>query len=55
MKQEMKMIIMEDIKDRIINENAVYIVRADSDFSYELAAYHGFCNEEMGIYILLYR
>lgn len=43
------------IEDRIINENAVYIVRADSDFSYELAAYHGFCNEEMGIYILLYR
>lgn len=43
------------IKERKINENAVYIVRKDSDFSYELAAYHGFNHEEIGIYILLYR
>lgn len=43
------------LKERKIDETGVYIVRADSDFSYELSAYHGFNHEEIGTYILLYK
>lgn len=42
------------LSERIVDEEGVYIVRADSDFSYELATYHKFIHEEIGIYILLY-
>lgn len=42
------------LSERVVDENGVYIVRADSDFSYELATYHGFIHEEIGTYILLY-
>lgn len=43
------------LSERTIDENGIYIVRADTDFSYELAAYHGFNHEEIGTYILLYK
>ncbi len=42
------------LSERTIDEEGVYIVRADSDFSYELATYHGFIHEKIGTYILLY-
>ncbi len=43
------------LTERTVDESGVYIVRADSDFSYELATYHGFVHEEIGTYILLYQ
>lgn len=43
------------LSERMVDEDGVYIVRADSDFSYELATNYGFVHEEIGIYILLYR
>lgn len=42
------------LSERTIDKEGVYIVRADSDFSYELATNYGFVHEEIGIYILLY-
>lgn len=42
------------LSERTVDRSGVYIVRADSDFSYELATYHGFIHEQIGTYILLY-
>ncbi len=42
------------LTERTVDEAGVYIVRTDSDFSYELATNHGFIHEQIGIYILLY-
>ena len=43
------------VNEKIIDNSYVYIVRADSDFSYELAHNYGFTSEVVGIYILLYK
>lgn len=43
------------LKDRYVAESGVYIVRGDSDFSFELAQYYGYTPEKINTYILLYK
>jgi len=41
--------------DRQIHEDAVYVVRVDTDFVYELAEFHGFNYKQVGTYMIMFK